>query len=169
MQLLIRKDDTETLDQFRKAINAAFVDGKGILGGTPLKKANPLKDGDEEKDTTAYPEFAGHWYLNVSTKKEPTLYGPNARKDAAGKKYLIPLTDPAEWYSGIYVRARVGFTAYDYKENGASLKKGITAILLSVQKTRDGEPLGGGYDNGSSFLTDDTPVVEDDLGFVEIL
>jgi hypothetical protein len=47
------------------------------------------------------------------------------------------ITDPTEVYSGCYGRAAIKFVGY----NKAG-QKGITAVLLSVQKLHDGEPFG---------------------------
>lgn len=59
---------------------------------------------------------------------------PQEIVDTAGN----PIISATEVYSGMYARVFINFFAYN--SNG---KKGIGAGLGPVQKTRDGEPLGG--------------------------
>jgi hypothetical protein len=61
------------------------------------------------------------------------------------------ITNPTEVYSGCYGRASLKFVGY----NKAG-QKGITAVLLSVQKLSDGEPFGtvGSADDFNDGYTD---------------
>lgn len=101
-------------------------------GKIPAKFVNPIKDGDENVDDDGdlrYPEFAGCYTLQVSTKRRPGIV--DAR--------LQPITDPDELYSGAYYRATVGTYVWEHPTGG----KGVSFNLNNVQKVKDGEPLDG--------------------------
>lgn len=121
--LLIPKSDVATIGRIEAACEAA------IKAKWPAKRPPnlrmPLRDGDAEDKG---PEFAGHWFVNVSSKRKPGVV------DAA----LNPIIDPAELYSGCYGRASINAFAYDQAGN-----RGVSFGLLNLQKLADGEPLGG--------------------------
>lgn len=132
--VLIPKTDMETMGRINAAIEAAKK--KGIAdkwgGACPPIVPSPVHDGDGVKtDGTAYgPECKGHWVINANAKAD---YPPEV-VDAN----LNPIINQSEIYSGIYGRVSLNFYAYTF--NG---KKGIGCGLGPVQKTRDGESLGG--------------------------
>ncbi|MCH4172593.1 MAG: DUF2815 family protein [Lactobacillus sp.] len=132
--ILIPKSDTKTLEKIKKAQRAAYEEGKGEkLKGLRFEKVKTtLRDGDEESDE--HPEYAGNMFMNVSSKSKPTILG--TQRDADGS--LKEITDGEEIYSGMYGRASLNFFAYNSQGN-----KGISAGLNNVQKTKDGEVLGG--------------------------
>ena len=63
-----------------------------------------------------------------------------------------PILDRSEVYSGVYGRASINF--YAFNSNG---NKGIACGLNTLQKIKDGEPLGG-----KSRAEDDFDTEEDD-------
>ena len=127
VSLLIKKSDTATIAKIEAAVNAAKELGKSKWGGKiPAKLKLPLRDGDEDRpDDEAY---AGHYFLNASSKNKPGVVDHNTQ----------PVLDQEEVYSGCYGRASINFYAFD-----ASGNKGIAAGLNNVQKLKDGEPLAG--------------------------
>lgn len=110
------------------AIKAAFDEGTmSKFGGTaPKKWANPLRDGDEERDAA---EFKGHYFINAKSNRRPHVLDEDNQ----------PLQDKTDVYSGMYGRASLSFFAYAVPGN-----KGVAAGLEAVKKLRDGEPLVGG-------------------------
>ena len=80
-----------------------------------------------EKDDPAY---AGAMFLNANSKTPPQIVDEN----------VSPILDRAEVYSGCYGRVSLSFYAFNTNGN-----KGIACGLGNIQKTRDGEPLGGGH------------------------
>lgn len=132
--LLIPKTDTATKARLGAAIEAAKQ--RGITdkwsGVCPPMLPIPLHDGDGVKaDGTEYgPECKGCWVLTASAKAD---YPPEV-VDAS----LNPIINQSEVYSGMYGRVNVSF--FPYFSAG---KKGIGCGLGPVQKTRDGEALGG--------------------------
>lgn len=143
VQLLIPKNDKETLAKIKECLaNAKANDamGKNILKGINNPK-NPLHDGDGEKPNGGEygPECKGHYVLNATSKNKPGLVDRDRE----------PMTEAAEWYSGIYVRANINFYAYS-----ASGNKGIACGLNHLQKWRDGEPLSGGGNPSTAFDDD---------------
>lgn len=134
--ILIRKDDDETLSRVKNAIKAAEAEGVAgkWKGAKPKKyKDEPLRDGDED-----YPgdeAYAGCYYVNAKNDKKPVIVG--MEKDA--KDAFKEITNEADVYSGMYARCNI--TAYAFNADGS---KGIAWSLNSVQKVKDGEPLGGG-------------------------
>jgi hypothetical protein len=128
--ILIPKSDTVTLDKIRAAQAAAAEDGKTkTFGGrVPTNLKTTLHDGDEEADLERNPEYAGHYYMAMSSKTRPGVVDAD----------LQPVLDPTAVYSGCY--ARVSINAFPYSNSG---NKGISFGLNNVQFLEDGPALGG--------------------------
>ena len=138
--IMIPKSDKETVKKIQEAIEKVKEENKNLWGGSTNIKT-PLRDGDEERKDK--PEFAGHYFINASTKIKPGVVD----------KDLNPILEQSEFYSGCYGRASLNFYAYNKAGN-----KGIGCGLRNLQKLADGEPLGG-----QSRPEDDFEAVEDDL------
>lgn len=128
--ILIPKSDTTTMDKIRKAQAAAAEAGKTkVFGGKiPTALKTTLHDGDEEADLERNPEYAGHYYMALSSKTRPGVV------DAS----LNAVIDPTQVYSGCY--ARVSMNAFPYSNSG---NRGISFGLNNVQFLDDGPALGG--------------------------
>lgn len=129
VSLIIPKTDTATIAAIEKAVDAAIEAGIGKFGGKRPNKAAlklPLRDGDIERDDEAY---KGAYFLNANSLTAPQIVDMN----------VAPVLDRAEVYSGCY--ARVSLSFYAFNTNG---NRGIACGLGNIQKTRDGESLGGG-------------------------
>lgn len=125
--IMIPKTDTVTLGKIKAAEDAAAVSGLNTkFGGKMPKNYSILKDGDEDADE--YPEQAGHMFMWISSR---------TRKPGVVGRDLQPVEDQSEVYSGCY--ARVSMRAFPYNNES----KGVSFGLNHIQKTRDGEPLGG--------------------------
>jgi len=107
-----------------------------------LRKGNPLKDGDttmfeDASDPTKigklkkefYPEFAGHYFVDCGS------FNPVGVADPSGSMLI---TNPTEVYSGMWCRLLLNCYTYQNERTGVNLG------LKAVQKTRDGERIGGG-------------------------
>lgn len=139
--ILIPKSDTETMKKIRQAEAEAEAEGKtSKWGGKGKSKPSVIKDGDETAED--YPERAGNWMMNISSKRKPGVVDQN----------LQDIIDPSEIYAGCWVRVSLGSYPYTYKGNGVGFG------LNNVQKIADGEPLGG-----ASTAEDDFSVIEDSL------
>lgn len=129
--LLIPKSDTVTMDKLRNAEKVAQQEGMGKWGGkVPKNLKSIIHDGDEEKDTEEYPEYAGHYFMSVTANAD---YPPKVVD-----RNLQPILDSTEVYSGCYARVSLRPFAYAAKGNN-----GVSFGLQNVQKLADGEPLGG--------------------------
>lgn len=128
--ILIDKEDKATIKSIQNAIQEVISSSQDILKGTKGLNS-PLRDGDEEKDSL---EYEHHLFMNVSTKQPPMVVD-EARQE---------IINPREVYSGCYGRVSMNFFAYNQAGN-----KGVGVALNAVQKTRDGEALGGGYTRAS--------------------
>jgi len=131
MSVLIPKDDTETVEKIRSAIELAYREGEAKLKGKgplpPLSALKtPLRDGD--LDRPGDPAYAGCWFLNANAEKAPGIVDAHAK----------PILDRSEVYSGCY--GRVSLTFFAFNTNG---NRGIACGLNNIQKLRDGESLGG--------------------------
>ena len=130
--ILIPKSDTATKQRLDMAINAAIQEGvaKSWNGAKPAQPPTPLYDGDglRPNGEAFGEECKGHWVMAASSKLQPEVVDTNGN----------PIISPSEIYSGMYARVFINFFAYN-----AAGRKGIGAGLGPVQKTRDGEPLGG--------------------------
>lgn len=127
VSILIPKSDKKTIAKIKKAIEAAKVAGASTFGGKiPANLKTPLRDGDTDRPDD--PVYAGHYFMNANSKQKPGVV------DAQ----LQEIIDSEEFYSGCYGRASVNFYAYNVSGN-----KGIAAGLNNLQKTADGDYLGG--------------------------
>lgn len=136
LTVLLPKSDTATMQRINAAIEAAKAKGAEEKWGgiIPPVCPSPVHDGDGTKPNDGMPygdECKGHWVFTVGCS---TDYPPQV-VDAG----LNPIIDQTEVYSGMF--GRVNFNVYPYSNSG---KKGIGFGLNSVQKLRDGDPLGGG-------------------------
>ncbi|TVZ81262.1 uncharacterized protein DUF2815 [Aeribacillus composti] len=159
--ILIPKEDKETLRKIKTAIEAAKELGKSQWGGKiPANLKLPLRDGDEERpDDEAY---AGHYFINASSKTKPGIAKPIG-KTPDGKTKFEEITDSTEVYSGCYARISINF--YPFNKNG---NRGIAVGLNNIVKVQDGEPLGGRArleDEFAEIEFDD--VLEDDDDFLQ--
>lgn len=131
--ILVPKNDFSTKQKLDSAIQAAIAEGVAEKwnGVRPPILAIPLYDGDGVRPSDGMPfgeECKGHWVFSASTKEQPKVV------DLA----VQPILNQSDVYSGMYGRVSVRF--FPYLSNG---KKGIGVGLSNIQKTRDGEPLGG--------------------------
>lgn len=136
--IIIPKSDTATISAINAAIDAAIQEGAHKFGGKVPNKAAlklPLRDGDTERDDEAY---KNSMFVNANSKTAPQIVD----------KYVKPILDRSEVYSGVY--AHVSLSFYAFNSNG---NRGIACGLGSIQKVRDGEPLGGRANAADEFQT----------------
>lgn len=130
--IIIAKTDTETVKAINEAIRAAYENGLAKLKGTSAKAPtlasirSPLRDGDVERPDD--PAYAGSWFLSANSKNAPQVVDLKCNR----------ITESSDMYSGVYARVVLSFYAYNTSGN-----RGIAVGLGNLQKTRDGEPLGG--------------------------
>ncbi|WP_025848721.1 DUF2815 family protein [Paenibacillus ehimensis] len=149
--ILIPKTDKETLRKIKAAVDAAKELGKSKWGGKiPANCKTPLRDGDEERpDDEAY---AGHYFLNASSKNKPGIAKPIG-KGQDGKTKFQEITDSTEVYSGCYAKVSLNFFPFDAKGN-----RGVAAGLNNVVKVQDGDFLGGRSSVNDDFANEDFDV-----------
>lgn len=137
--ILIPKDDENTVNAIRKAIEAAKQAGKAKLanknGQIPADAALklPLRDGDAERPDD--PAFENMYFINANSNRRPGIVDKN----------LAPIMEREEFYSGCYGRASINFYAFNVSS------KGIAAGLNNLQKLSDGEMLAGGSTPDEDF------------------
>lgn len=128
--LLIPKGDTATLNSIYAEIEKAKQEGVQKFGGSiPPMCRIPIYDGDGVRPASGEPfgeECRGHMVMTASAKLQPSIVGLDMQN----------ILNPADVYSGCYVRANINFFAYNTNGN-----KGIGCGLNAVQKIADGEPL----------------------------
>lgn len=128
VMVLVPKSDTKTLAEIAKAIEAVKRSDKGKQNLKGVRgEVTFLRDGDEEK-ADQYPEFAGHYFFNTSSKDPVIVVDRNKQE----------ILDPRAIYSGCY--GRVSIDVFSYNSHG---NRGVTTGLRAVQLLRDGEPLSG--------------------------
>ena len=145
---IIPKDDTDTVNEVKAAIQAAYDEGvqKAWKGARPPMQSTsfkyPLKDGDNERPEDA--AYAKTMFLTAASKTAvPVL---NRLKE--------PIA-PELAYSGCYAVVSVNFFAFTQGS------KGIGGGLNAVLKFADGEKLGGGGNAAAEF--DEMDLGEEDL------
>lgn len=131
--VLLPKSDYSTKQRIDAAIQAAVQAGTSTKwnGQRPPQISLPIHDGDGTRPSDGMPfgeECKGNWVFTASSKNAPQIVDMN----------LNPIINQSEVYSGMFARVSINFFAYN--NNG---KKGIGCGLGNVQKTSDGEPLGG--------------------------
>ena len=148
VSLIIPKSDTATITVIEKAVDAAIEQGIGKFGGKRPNKAAlklPLCDGDIERDDEAN---ANAYFLDANSLTAPRIVDQD----------VTPILDRADVYSGCY--ARVSLSFYAFNTNG---NRGIACGLGNIQKTRDGESLGGGRVSVETDFGAFTPADDDFL------
>lgn len=148
VSLIIPKSDTATITVIEKAVDAAIEQGIGKFGGKRPNKAAlklPLRNEDIERDDEAY---ANAYFLNANSLTAPRIVDQD----------VTPILDRADVYSGCY--ARVSLSFYAFNTNG---NRGIACGLGNIQKTRDGESLGGGRVSVETDFGAFTPADDDFL------
>ena len=144
VSLIISKDDTKTVEKIKTAIQAAYKDGEAKLKGNgrivpPLAALKtPLRDGDTERPGDE--AYANAYFVNASNYSQPGIVDKN-RED---------IIDEREVYSGCYGRASITFYAFNSSGN-----RGIACSLNNLQKTRDGDQLGGHVRAQDDFADDE--------------
>jgi hypothetical protein len=124
--IIIDKLDKKSVDIVNKAVEAAKLEGKAKWGGKiPAKLKLPVRDGDEEREDTAY---ENSFFLNASSKTKPGIVDRNRK----------PIIDQDEVYSGVYAMVSLNFYPFDKEGN-----KGVACGLNHIMKMKDGEPLAG--------------------------
>ena len=140
VSIIIPKEDNKTMDEIKKAIDAAIEEGKGKFGGKIPNKASlkiPLRDGDIDRpDDEAY---KNSYFINANSLTPPQVVDKDVK----------PILEHSEIYSGVYARVSINFYAFNSSGN-----KGIACGLGNIQKIRDGEPLGGRTNAEDEFTTE---------------
>ncbi len=138
--LLIPKSDIGTKQRIDAAIQAAIAEGVAGKwnGARPPQPPVPVYDGDGLRPNGEMfgEECKGHWVMTANSKQQQEIVDMQ----------MNPIFDSTQVYSGMYARVVINFFAYN-----AAGKKGIGCGLGPVQKTRDGEPLGGRMSAAEAF------------------
>ena len=138
--LLIPKSDVGTKQRIDAAIQAAIAEGVAGKwnGARPPQPPTPVYDGDGLRPNGEMfgEECKGHWVMTANSKQQQEIVDMQ----------MNPIFDSTQVYSGMYARVVINFFAYN-----AAGKKGIGCGLGPVQKTRDGEPLGGRMTAAEAF------------------
>lgn len=141
--ILLPKSNTAAKAAIDAAINAAINTGISTKwnGAKPPMLAICVHDGDGPRPSDGEqfgPECKGCWVFTASSKAD--------RPPAVVDGNVQPIIQQSEIYSGVYGNINVSFFAYN-----SGGKKGIGCGLNCFQKTRDGEPLGGGVTVAEAF------------------
>lgn len=138
--ILVPKSDVATKQRLDAAVQAAITEGVSSKWGgvRPPQPPTPIHDGDGLRPNGEEfgPECKGCWVMTASSKQRQDIVDMN----------MNSIIEPTEVYSGMYARVCLNFFAYN--SNG---KKGIGCGLGPVQKTRDGDPLGGRITASEAF------------------
>nr|DAT74929.1 MAG TPA: DNA helix destabilizing protein [Caudoviricetes sp.] len=141
VSLIIPKTDKGTVKAIKDAIEIAKQEGIGKFNGKiPANLKLPLRDGDIERPDDE--NYQNSYFINCNSKDQPQIVD----------RKVQPILDRNEFYSGCYGRASISLYAYNVNGN-----RGIAASINSVQKTRDGDSLGG-----RSRAEDDFTALDDD-------
>ena len=131
-------DKSADRSKMKKAVDECI---KEKWGENPkFKLMRPFKDGNEkidERTGDVYPEYADMIWATAQTKFAVTVLDP--------KKRPIPTAQlEAQVYAGCYCIAQVSAYAWEHKEDGKILKRGVSFNLCNLMKVGEGERIGGG-------------------------
>lgn len=129
-QILIDKDDADTVNKIKAAAKAALMAKWGDK--VPAKVKNPLRDGDTETKGDGSPlgaEYKNHYFMTVKSSRRPGIVDANGNE-------LIGANDVG---SGDYGRVSLNAFAYDQSGN-----RGVSFGLNNVMLLQKGNSLGGG-------------------------
>lgn len=151
VSLIIPKEDKQTLNNIKRAIEAAKQAGISKFGGKiPPNLKTPLRDGDEDRPEDE--NYVSCYFINANCKTQPGLVYRNGQK----------IIDSTDIYSGCYGYASVNF--YAFNSNG---NRGIACGLNNLMKVADGDTLGGrsrAEDDFADRIENDIEAEDDFLG-----
>ena len=154
VQLHIPKENTKDHAAILAAYEgqkAAFLKETGRSCGKEFH--HPLVDGDTREDADGKPDLVpGHWILSAKKFAESTDGTENPPPEVVGterdeKGNLKPLASN-QIKSGDFGRASLSFSYFTKKQGGVSV------YLNSVQKVRDGAPLGNAQQSATEAFGD---------------
>lgn len=141
VSILIPKSNTKLVKQINDMVQQVIDKNQDTLK-TKKGLKHPLRDGDEERDQDA--AYAGHYFIsaNTSAKSAPLVLDKDRNE----------VIEERDIYSGMFGRVSLNFYAFNKAGN-----RGVAAGLNAVQKTKDGDPLGGTYtrDQAQDDFADD--------------
>lgn len=118
---------------------------KRKLAQLPANFKKPFRDGEEKMDLVGF--GAGKIFCNFSSKMKPGIIDLGRNN----------ITDPEEFYPGVWARATITCYAYD------NVGKGVAFGLQNLQKLKDDERLDSRTDANDDFDSDvDERFLEDD-------
>lgn len=126
--VIVSKDDKKSIKAIEAAIEAAKNRGKAELwkGKIPTAYKQSWYDGDDKDDSD--PAYRNAMYLTARAVRRPQVVDRNKNE----------ILDKDQIYSGMYGYVSLEF--YPYDNEG----KGVSAGLLNIMKTKDGDRLAGG-------------------------
>lgn len=98
----------------------------------PANLRSPFKDQGEKTHYEGYEP--GNTYITASSKRRPGVVDINVQ----------PIIDESEFYPGCYARMTVVAFTYRPTKDNPAMRPGVAFGIQNVQKTAEGEPLGGG-------------------------
>lgn len=142
MTLLIPKDTpAEDLADLRKVIEGAK---EKKWGSNPPRLRLPIHDGDaldaQGQKLFPYEGHEGHWVIKARSKDKPGLID----------RSRAPIGNETDFYSGCYCRCVLQAHPYDGQRS-----KGVTFLLLHIQKYEDGEAFAGTKITAQEAFDDD--------------
>lgn len=129
VQIIINKDDAETVSAIKSAAKQALVEKFGDK--IPKNIRNPLRDGDTETNQDGEPKgvvYEEKYFMNVKSNKRPGIINTKGVEVADGKIK-----------SGDYIR--VSLNAFGYSNAG---NNGVSFGLNNVLFVEEGESIGSG-------------------------
>jgi len=134
--LLIPSKDPQ-VEKIKDLVNKVGEEKFGKKWDSMVKKNGlPVKDADEDGTADDKPEYAGHHYINTSSKRQPQVVD----------RQVQPILDDSGIWSGCYANVSIAVFAFDVPEN-----KGVSFGLNNVQLVKEGERLGGAPNADEEF------------------
>jgi hypothetical protein len=162
-QVWIPKTNVEDYKALCAARDEQLAHYKKVDGEPGPAFRDPIQDGEKIVDKKGKPKpVPGHWVISTKTAafdEDGEKFDPpgsvGLERDSEGR--LKPLTS-SQFKSGDWGRVSINLKFYTKGDHG------IGAYLNNLQKTKDGDPLGGGHRSAADEFADYEDEDEDLLG-----
>jgi hypothetical protein len=141
--------NSKEMKAMRGAVKRLCIEKFGDEPKNVKKWQSPFKDGNDkyEDNPEKYAIYQDKYVFTAKSQFEPGIV--DAKRQ--------PILDEEEFYAGCQCRVAVNLYPWEYMG-----KKGVGLGLQFVQKTGEGEKIGGGRGNADDYFDDDIEVSDDD-------
>ena len=128
--LFPRTDEVKDFFTKCKRIEAQVIAEKWGENVPDGLKTLPINDGNKKSKLQGYKD---HYFITPKSGTKPGLVDGQ----------IQPIIDREQFYGGCYAKATLNIYAYEYREGGTVISRGVTFGLNNIMKTKDGDAFSG--------------------------